>query len=163
MGGATLYEDMQYEFKETRREKQERDDLAMETIRLFKKQKAEETHKEKQQRTIEDWLEFLKTSQEALETCEADIKDLGRWIPPVTSETLKDALDLVKTTIYHCGEMKDSGECLDLQSFCATMAEFERAFNEKKSCHRHTNEGSKEFQEVHVPRSTRLCNGCITG
>ena len=133
MGGATLYEDMQYEFKETRREKQERDDLAVETIRLFKKQKAEETHKEKQQRKIEDWLEFLKTSQEGLETCEADIKDLGRWTPPVTSETLKDTLDLVKTTVYHCGKMKDSGECLDFESFCATMAEFERAFNEKKA------------------------------
>ena len=59
MGGDTLYEDMQYELKETRREKQERDDLAMEAIRLFKRQKAEETNKEKQQRKIEDWLEFF--------------------------------------------------------------------------------------------------------
>ena len=89
---------MQYESKETRREKRERDDIGKETIRLFKKQKAEETKEinEKQQRKIDDWLEFLKTSQEALETCEADIKDLDRFIPPVTSERLKDIQDLVK-------------------------------------------------------------------
>ena len=125
---------MQYESKETRREKQERDDLAMETIRLFKKQKAEETHKEKQQRKIEDWLEFLKTSQEALETCEADIEDLGRFIPPVTSERLKDIQDMLKAAEGHCDAVKDSGECRRaLREFLNTMAEFKKAFNEKKA------------------------------
>ena len=139
-GGATLYEDMQY----TGGAKRERDDLAEETIRLFKKQKAAETKEisekqriisnEKLQRKIDDWLEFLKTSQEALETCEADIKDLGRFIPPVTSERLKDIQDMLKAAEGHCDAIKDSGECRQaLREFLNTMAEFKKAFNEKKA------------------------------
>ena len=139
-GGATLYEDMQY----TGGEKRERDDLAGETIRLFKKQKAAETKQinekqriisnEKLQRKIDEWLEFIKTSQEALETCEADIEDLGRFIPPVTSERLKDIQDLVKAAEEHCDAIEDSGECrLAPREFLNTMAEFKKAFNEKKA------------------------------
>ena len=79
-------------------------------------------------------MEFLKTSQEALETCEADIEDLGRFIPPVTSERLKDIQDLVKAAEEHCDAIKDSGECrLALREFLHTMAEFKKAFNDKKA------------------------------
>ena len=124
--------------------KRERDDLAEETIRLFKKQKAAKTKQinekqriisnEKLQMKIDEWLEFLKTSQEALETCEADIEDLGRFIPSVTSERLKDIPDLLKAAEEHCDAIKDSGECrLALREFLNTMAEFKKAFNEKKA------------------------------
>ena len=79
-------------------------------------------------------MEFLKTSQEGLETCEADIEDLGRFIPPVTSERLKDIQDLVKAAEEHCDAIKDSGECcIDFREFLNTMAEFKNAFNEKKA------------------------------
>ena len=79
-------------------------------------------------------MEFLKTSQEALETCCVDIEDLGRFIPPVTSERLKDIQDLVKAAEEHCDAIKDSGECcLDFREFLNTMAEFKKAFNEKKA------------------------------
>ena len=139
-GRATLYEDMQY----TSGEKRERDDLAEETTRLFKKQKAEETKQinekqriiinEKDQRKVDDWLEFLKTWQRALEACEADIDDLGRFIPPVTSERLKDIQDLVKAAEEHCNAIKDGGECCPaLREFLHTMAEFKKASNEKKA------------------------------
>ena len=99
----TLVEDTQHESKEARREKREMDHLAEETIRRFKKQKAESNKiNEKQQQLLDEWLEFLRTSQEALETCEADIKDLGRWIAPVTSESLKNAQTPVKVAEERC-------------------------------------------------------------
>jgi len=117
---------MQY----TSGEKRERDNLAEETIRRFKKQKADETKQinekqrftnEKRQRKIDDWLECLKTSQEALD-------------PPVTSERLNDMQDLLKAAEEHCDAIEDSGECcLDFREFLNTMAEFERAFNENKA------------------------------
>ena len=126
MGGATLFENMQY----ISGEKQEMCDLVEETIRRFKKQKADE----KQRRKIDDWLEFLKTSQEALETYEAEVADLGRFIPPVTSERLKDIQDLIKAAEEHCDAIKDSGECcLDFRELLHTMAEFKKAFNDKKA------------------------------
>ena len=79
-------------------------------------------------------MEFIKTSQEALETCEADIEDLGRFIPPVTSERLKDIQDMLKAAEGHCDAIKDSGECRQaLREFLNTMAEFKKAFNEKKA------------------------------
>ena len=135
MRGATMYEDMQHEPKEARREKREMDHLAEEAIRLFKKKKAESKEiNEEQQKVLDEWLEFLKTSQEALETREADIKDLGRWIPPVTSETLKNAQTLVKAAEECCDAMKDSGEgALYFRELLNTMAEFKRRFNENKA------------------------------
>ena len=80
-------------------------------------------------------MEFLKTSQEGLETCEADIHDLGRFIPPVTSERLKDIQDLVEAAEEHCDGIKHRGECTwyDFREFLNTMAEFKKAFNEKKA------------------------------
>ena len=100
-------------------------------MRLFKKQKADIN--ENKQNILDDWFEFLKTSQEGLETCEADIKDLGNFIPPGTNERLKDMKDLVKTTLVLCDAIKESGECLDFEGFYDTMAEFKKAFNEKKT------------------------------
>ena len=76
-------------------------------------------------------MEFLKTSQQGLETCEADIKDLGKFIPPIASERLKDIQDLVKTTLLNCLSMKEIDECPE--NLCDTMTEFKKAFNEKKA------------------------------
>ena len=72
--------------------------------------------------------------QEALETREADINALGKFVPPVTSERLNDMQDLLKAAEEHCDAIKDSGECrLALREFLNTMAEFKKAFNEKKA------------------------------
>jgi len=135
MRGATMYEDMQHESKEARREKREMDHLAEETIRRFKKQKAESNKiNEKQQQLLDEWLEFLKTSQEALEKREAAIKDLGRWIPPFTSESLNNAQTLVKAAEERCDAIKDSGEGgLYFREFLNTMADFKRRLNENKA------------------------------
>ena len=62
--GRTMYEDMQYDCKETLRRKREMDDLAEVPIRLLTKRKKHE----KQQTQVDNWLEFLKASQEELET-----------------------------------------------------------------------------------------------
>ena len=72
---------------------------------------------ENQQKLLDEWLEFLKTSQEALEKREADIKDFGRWIPPVTSETLNDAQNIVNTMKALCDAIVESGECRDFRFF----------------------------------------------
>ena len=74
MGGATLYEDMQYEsnFKaeETLTEKRQMNFSEEEHIRPPKIPKAEPTKRVKQ------------TPQDGLETCEAEVIDLGMFIPP---------------------------------------------------------------------------------
>ena len=73
---------------------------------------------ENQQHKLDDWLEFLKASQEGLDTCEADIKVLGKCIPPVNyviaSETLTSAHDIVSTMRALCDAIIESGECRDL-------------------------------------------------
>ena len=76
---------------------------------------------------------FLKTSQEGLETCETDIRDLGRWIPQVTSEILEDTQDLVKTKQALCDVINWSGECTDCEGLCDTMAKFKKDLNVAKA------------------------------
>ena len=78
-------------------------------------------------------MEFLKTSQEGLETCEADMKDLGRFIPPVARHTLKDAQDLVNTSQALCDAINESGECRDFLGFWNSMCDFKKKFTEKKA------------------------------
>ena len=73
---------------------------AEERIRMFKKHlvdpKAEQDEgKLKQHKILDLWLEYVKTSQEGLETSEADIKELGKFIPRVAAETHNDAQNIV--------------------------------------------------------------------
>ena len=73
---------------------------AEERIRMFKKHlvdpKAEQDEgKLKQHKILDLWLEYVKTSQEGLETSEADIKELGKFIPRVTAEAQNDAQNIV--------------------------------------------------------------------
>ena len=102
-------------------------------------------------------MEFLKTSQEALETCEADIKDLGRFIPSIASQRLKDIQGLVERTLLNCLSIEEIDECPE--NFCDTMAEFKKAFNEKKAAIDTQVETAESINNI-------LCRGqpgCATG
>ena len=115
-----MYEDMQYESnftaEETLREKRSMNFSGEEHTPRPKKPKAdkkvaagaEETNNmgEKQHKTFDGWLKFLKTSQEGLETREAEIEDLDRFIPPVAIDTLKEAQDMVNTKQALCDDIK---------------------------------------------------------
>ena len=89
-------------------------------------------------------MNFLNTSQEGLETHEAEMKDLDRFMPPVALDTLKEAQDMVKAKQALCDTTKESGECQDFPGLMESMCDFKKAFKEKKRCHRHTSEGSKD-------------------
>ena len=52
-----------------------------------------------QHELLDQVLEYLKTSQEGLDTCEAHIKDIGTFW---TSDSLKDAQHHVNTMQAHC-------------------------------------------------------------
>ena len=130
-----LYEGMQYRsnFKaeEARREKRKRKVSADESNRPPKKQKADPKAKQvaagaegtkkfktkEQQKRLDVWLEYVETSQEELDTHEANIKYHGKFITPVTRETLKDAQHIVNTMQALCDlasdAIKESGECRD--------------------------------------------------
>ena len=128
LSGVNLYEDMQWEELNRAGEKRKMDYLA---FRPPKKQKTdpEETNQinEKQQKLLDDWLEFLKTSQEELETREADIIDLGMFIPPVTIKTLEDAKLMVQTLQELCVGLKLNGKSEDflccLENMCDLKTE----------------------------------------
>ena len=120
---------MQYESKETLREKREMDDLAEDPIRLLTKRKKHE----KQQKQVDNWLEFLKASQEELGTLEAVIKALGRWIPQGSKDKVKELQLLHSTKQRLCDKIDTKGECLDFPAFNKTMLEFKKKFNRKKA------------------------------
>ena len=86
-----------------------------------------------QTKTLDGFLKFLKTSQEELETLEADIKAVGRWIPPVASDKLKELQLLHKTKQTHCDEIKLKCECLDFIGFFRNMSEFKKEFKSQKA------------------------------
>ena len=66
-------------------------------------------------------------------TCAEDIEDLGRFIPPVTNETLKEAKDMVKAKQGECNTIKDIGSCTDFTGLIKDMCNFKKSFNEKKA------------------------------
>ena len=116
--------------------KRERVDLGEELIRPPKQQKAEETHKldQEQQQLLDEWLEFLKAAQEALEKSEADIKDLGKCIPRYILFILKDIQDMAKDKQTLCDVIKDNGEYhIDFCEFLRAMLEFGNAFEQSKA------------------------------
>ena len=78
-------------------------------------------------------MKFLKTSQEELETLEADIKAVGRWIPPVASDKLKELQLLHKTKQTHCDKIKLTCECRDFNGFSKNMSEFKKEFKSQKA------------------------------
>ena len=78
-------------------------------------------------------MKFLTTSQEVLETLEADIKAVGRWIPPVASDKLKELQLLHKAKQTHCDKIKLKGECLDFPGFIRNMSEFKNDFKSQKA------------------------------
>ena len=148
--GCTLYEDPSLQSvctaEETRSEKRKMDFSSEEHIPRSKKQRpepkankieagAEDGNKldEKQTKRLNDWLDFLKTSEEGLENCEADIKDLGKFIPPIALDTLKEAQDMVKAKQAVCETIKEIGECMDFPGLIKDMCIFKKSFNEKKS------------------------------
>ena len=96
---------------------------------------AEKTNKlnENQQEKLDGCLEFLKKSQKLLEEHEADIKNLGKFIPPVTKDTLKDAQNLVNTMQELCGEIEVSGQCRDFITFWNSMCESKKQLVQKKA------------------------------
>ena len=129
--------------KNIRREKQERD--AEEPIRLFKKQKAcqkakhvaaetEVTNKinEKQQERLDVGLEYVKASHEpGLETLEAVVKDLDRFIPPVANNTLKNAQKLVKANQALRDAITEGHECPNFDGFLRSMWGFKKKLTGK--------------------------------
>ena len=78
-------------------------------------------------------MKFLTTSQEVLETLEADIKAVGRWIPPVASDKLKELQLLHEAKQTHCYKIKLKGECLDFPGFIRNMSEFKNEFKSQKA------------------------------
>ena len=141
LSGVTLYEDMQYEsnFKadQVRIVKRRMNCLAGRTSRLQVAAGADGTSKisQNQQHKLDDWLEFVKASQEGLETCEADIKVLGKCIPQVNyviaSETLTHAQNIVSTMRALCDAIKESGECRDFVCFWNIMCDYKKELIKK--------------------------------
>ena len=150
MSGSTLYEDMQYKsamaIEPLLSKKRRMNYLAEGTTRPLKKLKvdpkakriaagAEKTNKlnENQQERLDGCLEFLKKSQKLLEEHEADIKNLGKFIPPVTKDTLKDAQNLVNAMQELCGEIEESGQCRDFITFWNSMCESKKKLVQQKA------------------------------
>ena len=125
--------------KYTRREKGKRD--AEERIPPFKKQKAYPKAKQvaaeaevtntiakTESKRLDRWVGYVKTLQKVLERRDADIKDLGKYVPPVTNDTLKDAQNIVNAMQAHCDAINESGECPDFIGFWASMHNFRNRF-----------------------------------
>ena len=116
------------------REKGEGD--AEERIRLFRKHlvdpKAEQDEGKLTQHKILDlWLEYVKTSQEGLETREADIKELGKFIPRVTAETQNDAQNIVNAMQALYDAKKESGKFRDFPFFWDSMLDLKKELRKK--------------------------------
>ena len=77
-------------------------------------------------------MEYLGKLQNGLDTHEAEIEDLDRFIPPVALDTLKDAKDMVKTKQAICDAINDSGKCDDFHGLAKGMRAFKKMFNPKK-------------------------------
>ena len=145
-----LYQDVTYTAgftdEQTLTQKRRMDRESEEPIRAPKKPKVEpkqsiasgagDTHRilnNLQTTRLDGFLKFLKTSQEELETLEADIKAVGRWIPPVASDKLKELQLLHKTKQTHCDKIKLKCECLDFNGFSKNMSEFKNELPPKKT------------------------------
>ena len=84
-----------------------------------------------QHKQLDDFLVFMKKSREGLETLEAAIKDVGRWIPHTANDKLKQ-LQLLHKQIL-CDEIKLKGECPDFHGLWISLCAFRREFKEKKA------------------------------
>ena len=102
---------------------------------------------EKQTKRLNDWLDFLKTSQEGLGKCEAEMEDLGRFMPPIALDTLKDAQDMVKAKQAFCETLKENGECMDFPGLIQEMGAFKKSFNDKKGDINHQLKSAKAASE----------------
>jgi len=138
-----------FKAEEARREKRKRKVSADESNRPPKKQKADPKAKhvaaeaegtkkfktKEQQKRLDVWLEYVETSQEELDTHEANIKYHGKFITPVTRETLKDAQHIVNTMQALCDlasdAIKESGECRDFPGFWDSMWDLRKELKEK--------------------------------
>ena len=73
----------------------------------------------------------MKTSQEGLETHEADIKDLGKFIPRVTAETQNDAQNIVNAMQALYDAKKESGKFQDFPFFWDSMWDLKKELGKK--------------------------------
>ena len=85
----------------------------------------------KQYKILDLWLEYVKTSQEGLETREADIKDLGKFIPRVTAETQNDAQNIVNAMQALYDAKKESGKFRDFPFFWDSMWDLKKELRER--------------------------------
>ena len=85
----------------------------------------------KQQKILDLWLEYVKTSQEGLETREADIKELGKFIPRVTAETQNDAQNIVNAMQALYDAKKESGKFRDFPFFWDSMWDLKKELRKK--------------------------------
>ena len=160
----TLYEDPSLQSvctaEETRIEKRKMDFSTEEHVPRLKKQRAEskankieagaaDSNKfdEKKTKKLNDWLDFLKTSKEGLENCEADIKEYGKFIPPIALDTLKEVQVMVKAKQAFCETLKENGECMDFPGLIQEMGAFKKSFNEKKGDMNHQLKSAKAASE----------------
>ena len=100
--------------------------------------------KEGQQTKLEHWMGYLEKLQEELDKHEGEIVDLVKFMPPVASDALKEAQDMVKNKQQLCETIKEDGKCDDFSGLSKGMSDFKKLLNPPKTSLRHTSEGSKD-------------------
>ena len=116
---------------------------------------------EKQQKEFNDWLEFMKSAEEKLQTLSNDITELGEWIAPIAQDLLAEVQLMCSTTRGLCNTINETGECQDFHGFLTNMAEFKKGYINKKCCIERTVKVAHDYQKnykkppVKKPRSKK--------
>jgi len=126
--------------EEARGEKRRMDPTPEELIRTTKKQTGAEkatvasgwdtttTLDEKHAKQVNEWMQFLYTSQAGIETLNANIRVLDKQIPPDRHWELDYILLLYQRNKEDCHQILDTGKYLNFHELVTKMARFKDVF-----------------------------------